>query len=118
MTTVADISGNAPFAPDLPTESTAAVYGSFGATGQSASFRPKINKAFNASIKGTFDGTISLERSFNNVDWFICSADGVGTPATFTAPFSIAIDESEYGTLYRLNCSAYTSGAANYRIAQ
>lgn len=118
MSTVADLSGNSPFSPDLDTGSTATVAGSFGATGQSASFRPKTNKPFNVSVDGTFDGTIKIERKIDALTWYVCSQDSAGAEAAYTAPFSVVIEEHEQGTEYRLNCTAYASGTANYKISQ
>ncbi|MDP1873649.1 hypothetical protein [Phenylobacterium sp.] len=95
------------------------VVGSFTATGQSASFRPAAGRPFNASLSGTFVATGQLERSFDDgVTWLPCSRDSAGTPAAFTAPMSVVVEESEASVLYRLNCTAYTSGPIPYRLSQ
>jgi hypothetical protein len=103
----------------------AAVTGTFTATGQSATFSPIVATRdtncgqFNVSASGTFVATVQLERSFDNgTNWFVCSSDSAGTAASFTAPFSVTAEEPEAGTLYRLNCTAYTSGTVTYRISQ
>ena len=103
----------------------AAVTGSFTATGQSASFVPQSDtsgrypKQFNVMARGTFVGTVRLEQSFDNEsNWSVCSRDSAGTDASWTAPFRVVVEEPEAGVLYRLNCTAYTSGTINYRISQ
>jgi hypothetical protein len=100
------------------------VTGTFTATGQSASFAPSVDarsttNGFNVSASGTFVATAQLERSFDNgVSWFVCSSDAAGTAASWTAPFSVVAQEPTAGVLYRLNCTAYTSGTVTYRISQ
>lgn len=92
------------------------VAGTFGATGQSSSFRP-IGK-FNVSLRGTFVATVAIERSFDGTNWAGVSRDSSGTAATFTAPCGVIAEEVEGDTLYRLNCTAYTSGTVTYRVSQ
>lgn len=100
------------------------VTSTFTATGQSGAFAPTISarstvNAFNISASGTFVATVQLERSFDNGGtWFVCSSDAAGTPASWTAPFSVVGEEPTQGVLYRLNCTAYTSGTVTYRISQ
>lgn len=100
------------------------VTGSFTATGQSSSFAPTIASrstanGFSVSASGTFVATVQLERSFDNGDnWFVCSSDASGTTASWSAPFSVVAEEPTPGVLYRLNCTAYTSGTVTYRISQ
>lgn len=97
-----------------------ATTGSFTATGQSPVFSPargQGNGRFNGSVWGTFVGTVRFERSFDNgVTWL--PATQAGSPVTFTAPFTEVLIEPEADVLYRLNCTAYTSGTINYRISQ
>ena len=100
------------------------VTGSFTGTGQSLSFRPVLRSAnggggaFNVSLRGTFVGTVQIERSFDGTNWFVASRDSAGTAALFTAPASVIVEEPEAGVQYRLNCTAYISGTINYRISQ
>lgn len=102
----------------------AAVTGSFTATGQSASLVPQADtsgrypKQFNVSVRGTFVGTVQLERSFDGTNWFVASRDSAGTAAAWTAPMSVVVEEPEAGVIYRLNCTAYTSGTITYRMSQ
>lgn len=102
---------------------TQPVTGTFTATGQSESFKPVMRTMawaqFNISASGTFAATVKIERSFDNgTNWFVCSSDSSGTEASFTAPFSVVADEPTPGVLYRLNCTAFTSGTVTYRISQ
>lgn len=95
----------------------APVAGTFGATGQSAAFSPICGRMFNVSVWGTFVGSVQLERSFNGSTWLPITAAGVQLYA-WSAPASEPAEEPEYGVLYRLNCTAYTSGTVNYRVSQ
>lgn len=79
----------------------------------------------------TGDGTtgqasFALERTFDGGStWLTCNIGGGGTPAEYsfgggsglTAPVSVVVAEPEQGVSYRLNCTAYTSGAFNYRVS-
>lgn len=102
---------------------TGKVTGAFAATGQSERFapdsRPGAPRRFNLSLWGTFSGTVQVERSFDRgASWLACSRDGAGTPAAYSAPVSLVMEEPEAGVLYRLNCTALTSGTVNYRLSQ
>jgi hypothetical protein len=98
-----------------------AVTGTFTATGQSASFTPtvgigKLVPAFNMSLWGTFVATIALERSFDaGTTWLPLTA--LGNAISFTGAATEVFDEPESGVIYRLNCTAYTSGTVNYRLS-
>jgi hypothetical protein len=98
-------------------EAVEVLSGTFAATGTST---PKaLWGDFNVVIWGSFVGTIAVERSFDGGTTFVAVArDTSGTAATFTAATSLSISEPEKGVLYRLNCTAYTSGTANYRLSQ
>lgn len=101
----------------------AVVSGTFGATGQSASYRPTLSipgqsAMFNVSIYGTFVGTVAIQRQVDGTNWVTCSTDGTGTAASYTTfPITVEVAEDEPGIPYRLNCTAYTSGTASYRIS-
>lgn len=65
---------------------------------------------FNLSIRGTWDGTLSLQRSFDNgASW--------GTVQTYTQNIEDVGDDPE-GCLYRLGFTTYTSGTAWLRLGQ
>jgi hypothetical protein len=68
-----------------------------------------------------WSGTVQLERTFDGGNtWVVCNIGGAGTLAQFTAgtPVSIVFGEPEKNVLYRLNCTAYTSGTINYRLSE
>jgi hypothetical protein len=91
--------------------------GTLTAVGASAS-KP-LHHDFNVSLWGTFAATVQVERSFDGGTTFVpVSKDASGTTAAFTAPCSIICDEPELGVLYRLNCTAYTSGTVNFRLSR
>lgn len=93
--------------------------GTFGATGQSGSIA--LRGPFNLNLWGTYVATISLERSFDGgTTWLNVSLNN-GQNNAWTAPISLACpgdDSLEGDVLYRLNCTAYTSGTVNYRVSQ
>ncbi len=99
----------------------AAVTGSLTATGQSASFQPIIRErawgGFNLEIRGTFVGTVVLQRSFDSGSNWV-SLTALGAAIAWTAPCSEYFEENEAGTIYRVNVTAYTSGTVTYRLSQ
>lgn len=95
------------------------ISGSFSATGQSAS-SPVFGFA-SVLIEGGA-GTVAIERSYDaGVNWHVISTDAAGTAASFTPASDVAFNgrifEAETQVLYRFNCTAYTSGTINYRLA-
>ncbi len=77
-------------------------------TGASQSFEI-FKSPYNLSIYGTFSATINLERSFDEgATWQVVRV--------FTIASERIGDEPEPGTLYRFNCTSYTSGTANCRL--
>lgn len=104
------------------------VAGTFTATGQSDSFRPSPGSPFvhkngsgyfNMSLWGTFTATVKLQRSFDaGVTWLTVSQDATGAEAAYTSELSVVCLEPETNVLYRLNCTAYSSGTVNYRLSR
>lgn len=103
------------------------VTGSFTATGQSATFAPRVaprdtnSGAFNIALSGTGVASIQLEKSFDNgTTW--CAVYAGGTQlyqwSYNSSNLTESAEETESGVLYCLNCTAYTSGTVNYRISQ
>lgn len=95
--------------------------GSFSATGNGATFVPNtgrvnVNCGLNVSVYGTFVGTVVLERSFDGGTNYIPVLRN-GTAISYTAPASEVMYDPEGDVIYRLRCSAYTSGTANYRLS-
>lgn len=63
---------------------------------------------FNLSISGTWDATVTVQRSWNNSDWF--DAD------TFTSNYEgVGMDAEE--VYYRATVSGYASGSVVIRIS-
>jgi len=48
----------------------------------------------------------------------VVSRDAAGEAAAFTQPVSLVGEEWERGVLYRLNCTAHSSGTVTYRVSQ
>lgn len=102
-----------------------AVTGSFTGTGQSASLLVKgiddgRSRPFNIEVRGNGVGTVQLERSFDGTNWVPTSANGTQLnkwAKTAANSFSETWEEEEPGALYRLNCTAYTSGTITYRLS-
>ena len=104
------------------------VSGSFTGTGQSATFLPtpgapfnyvRGSGYFNITLYGTFTATVVVQRSFDaGSTWHTVSQDATGADASYTAPMSLVALEPEHGTMYRLNCTAYSSGTVNYRLSR
>lgn len=64
--------------------------------------------------------TVQLERTHDGGQtWIIAGVGGGGLQAIYTNPqaFTVGVNESERGISYRLNCTAYSSGTLNYRLA-
>lgn len=81
-------------------------------------FDGPITGVYNVAITGTFVAMLQLERSFDGGTTYApLSGSTIGTTATFTAPTTFVGNETERGVLYRVNCTAYTSGTANVRIS-
>ena len=76
------------------------------------------NALFTGAV--AYSGTIEIERSFDGGSTWM----PVCLPNTFTAAkqtsgaaFTTTLFEPELGVLYRVACTAYTSGTINYRIS-
>lgn len=106
---------------------SALISGTFTGTGQSKS--AFVYGPFNFSVWGTplngdgtadtYSGTVELERSFDGgTTWLAVAEDGTGTPASYTTIVSLVGKETESAVLYRVNCTAYSSGTINYRLSQ
>lgn len=101
------------------------VTGSFTATDQSDPFQPIIRErswgAFNIELRGTAVATVQLERSFDGgANWTVIYAGGTQLYqwSYSSGNFNETAEENERGVLYRLNCTAYTSGTLTYRLSQ
>jgi hypothetical protein len=75
--------------------------------------------SFNVALWGTFVATVILEKSFDNgVTYVPVLRPGGNTAVSYSAPSAEVIGEPEDGVLYRLRCTAYTSGTVNYRLSK
>ncbi|MGB8275589.1 MAG: hypothetical protein WCF16_10020 [Alphaproteobacteria bacterium] len=83
--------------------------GTFGGTGQSASVA--LYGKFNVSVQGTFVGTVALRRSYDQGSTW-------NTVESYTVPTDKVGEEPESGILYRLDCTAFTSGTIVYRLSR
>lgn len=84
----------------------------------SATDAVRVNGNFNISIQGTFEATFVVERSLDDDDsWEELTAQGVSI-STYTDEMSESFYEPEPQALYRVRCSAYTSGEALVRIGK
>lgn len=103
------------------------VTGSFNAAGQSNPFAPDMkgrdphSGVFNIALTGAGAGTVALERSFDRgTTW--CGIFAGGTQLyvwTYSGTnLSETAEETEEQVIYRLNCTAYTSGTISYRLSQ
>lgn len=84
------------------------ISGTFTGTGNSAT--SPIYGQYNYSLWGTWVGTVIIERSFDGGTTWIEIGSSTTNGDTHTQY------EPERGVLYRLRCSAYTSGTINYRV--
>ena len=108
-------------------QANAVVAGNFTATGTSALFMPW--GTFNLAIygsggpNGNWVGSVQLERSFDGGTTWIVAGDASGANGqaiynTANIDVSRLAGEPERCVLYRLRCTAYTSGTINYRLSQ
>lgn len=96
--------------------------GSFAATGNGADFvanSGNYNNAaqFNVTVYGVFVGTIVLEATFDGTNYVPVNRYCTGNAVSYTAPANEVLPAPEGGVKYRLRCSAYTSGTANWRLS-
>lgn len=99
------------------------VEGAFTATGQSPVFMPATDKPFSIALSdvGGAVASAQLEKSFDGgTTWCLLYAGGVQLKVWSYTGTNIAesYEESEAGVLYRLNCTAFTSGQLDYRLSQ
>ena len=75
-------------------------------------FPPIAGRWFNLTLRGTFAATAVVKRQFpGSEDWDVVSRDSAGTQASYTAPISLSLFEPKAGTIYRVDCTARTSGS-------
>lgn len=100
------------------TDANTVIAGSFTGAGQSSQ-PAQFYGPFAASAWGTFAGTVELQRSPDGgTTWIPASLDSAGAAADFSAPMTVQITEPEWGVVWRITCTAYSSGTINYRLSQ
>lgn len=68
-----------------------------------------------------FTGSVQVERSFDGGQtWLVANVGGSGSLAVYNAgtPVNLTFGEPEKAVLYRLNCTAFTTGPINYRMSE
>jgi hypothetical protein len=98
-------------AGDLANQVVSGTLSAVAASAGAAFFGP-----FNVSAWGTFSGTVQIQRSFDGGTEWLTRVDLVGN-GSYTTPISLVVAEPERGVLYRLACTAFTSGTINYRLS-
>jgi hypothetical protein len=70
---------------------------------------------------GSYSATLAIDRSFDGGStWYVAGVGGSGAQAIYSTPnqdVSLLGTEPERGVLYRLRCSAWSSGTINYRFS-
>ncbi len=89
---------------------------SFTANGQATAWA-EFSGRFNLHLAGTFVATVILERSFDG-GLTAAPCTSLGTAVSFTGPASEILEAPETGVLYRLRCTAFTSGPVQARLSQ
>lgn len=99
---------------------SAVLTGEFTATGESTWIA--LRGEYNLSLMGGV-GTVRLEKSYDGgITVFTVSKNTDGDPASYALvandEISLVGIEPESGIIYRLVCTAYTSGTIPYRLSQ
>ena len=103
--------------PAAGDQANGVVSGSFTVAGQ-VSTPFAFWGAFNVAIWGTFVATLQVEKSYDGgTTWIPLFNFFTGAAVAFTAPGSLQIGECERGVTYRMHCTQYVSGTANYRFS-
>lgn len=91
----------------------------FGVTNNAVTTGTDANAAFTGGGI-SYTGSVQIERSLDGgATWLLCNIGGSGSLAVYAAgtPISLTFGEPERNVLYRLNCTAFTTGPINYRIS-
>lgn len=93
------------------------VTGSLAATGNGDWFKPFPNKPFNTYVTGTWVGTVTLQRTYDEGATVVTVPKPDLADAAFTANINFEVEEARAGVLYRWSFTR-TSGTAAYRFEQ
>ena len=93
------------------------VTGTLGGTGGGTALRALPGAPVSVTLSGAWAGTVVIERSYDGGTTFV--AISMPAPLSYTANVSIDVQNAsqEIGVLYRVNCTAYTSGTVAYRLS-
>lgn len=98
----------------------AAVNGTFTSTGNSAAYTPLEEDGqplpFRLRLSGTFSATVALQSSTDQGATWQAETQDDGTAYTWTGAVNVPVYPVGSGMLYRLSCTAYTSGTVTYRL--
>jgi len=91
----------------------------FTATGNSANFTPDLGRPVWVRLSGTWAGSMQLKRSTDGANWYpVTYSDGT-VKGVWTGNVNAPItEETCAGAVYRLECTAYTSGTIAYEVRQ
>lgn len=91
------------------------ITGSFTGTTTSATLSnyasTESDKKMTISIAGTFVATVNLDRSYD-------AGGSWNTIKSYTVPIEENLDTPSDAFIYRLDCSAFTSGQVDYALAK
>ena len=90
--------------------------GPLAAVGHATAWQ-EFSGRFNLHLSGSFVGTVILERSFDG-GATAAPCTNLGAAVSFSSPSSEILEAPETGVLYRLRCTAYTSGPIQARLSQ
>lgn len=81
-------------------------------------FQPVANKPFNAFLSGTWTGTLTLSRSYDQgTTWLSVPLPSLSGAAAFTANTNLVVSEPESGVTYAWISSGTWTGTAAYRFS-
>ena len=106
-------------APDIASDVLAGtISGTAGSTASNTSFKAMFGR-FNASLYGTWVGTVQLQKSYDaGATWLATQKDVNGTSGTYTTNVIAIWDEPEPGVYYRWQCTvALSSGSVSWRLS-
>lgn len=72
----------------------------------------------NFVLSGVFTATLRLAASWDAGATWIPVTTSDGAVRTFSAPERLVLEEPEDGVIYRVECLAFTSGAAAWRFSK
>lgn len=123
LDTATDVSASAPLPVSqlYGASGVSDVASTFTATGQSSTFPQAAGRPFNIWLSNSGTAVIQLEASPDGgTTWFPLYAGGQQLYVWSYSGSALKEQavETQSGLLYRLNCTAYTTGTVSYRMSQ